>query len=537
MKEFLDRIKDQTKNFLEEVKEKNKGNRTELMLMGGFVLAFLALSVPEVAKEASSNQVQTDSDQEESAEAVAGESSHEDGNDAAPLDADGQKEGLSNGQNGKDTAAQNGSGESQTDSGSGDAGSQSENAEADGTDRKAGADENSGSDGTGEGNDLSQGETAGETDSLSSENSSSQNGQSGKDDTDSSDNQSGDKAKSDDETASEDETASGTEAESGNEAQETETDTEAAGLNPEALDKEWKRLQAQYGETFLFPMAAAAAKPDGLPLPELKYAMQLRGYDAVVQWRPEKTLQNLKQQLEDQIAGYDGEWSVYCKNLTTEESFVIHDSPMKSASVMKLFIMGTVYTAFENGELSRTDEIVELLHNMIVYSDNSASNELLAKLGNGNYADGIAKVDAFIASHGFSSMTIEYNGFNDPATNTSTDHFNQVAAKDCGKLLEDIYRRTWVNRTVSNEMESLLLSQDTRYKIPAGLPEGVLCGNKTGEMDTTENDAAIIYGKDCDYILVVLSSDWGSKDQAISRIAELSRITYQYLNPETDTAE
>ena len=507
MKEFLDRIKDQTKNFVEEVKEKNKGNRTELMLMGGFVLAFLALSVPEAVKEASSGQVQTDGGQEESAEAVAGESSHGDDSDAAAGDADGQ----------------------------------SENAENDDTGQKDGTDENSGSDRTGEGNDLSREETDGETDGLSEGNSSDQNGRFGKDGTDSSDNQSDDEAKSDGETSAENETASETELGSGSEARETETDTEtdteAAGLNPEALDKEWKHLQTQYGENFLFPMAAAAADPDGLPLPELKYTMQLRGYDAVLQWKPEKTLQNLKQQLEDQIAGYDGEWSVYCKNLTTEESFVIHDSPMKSASVMKLFIMGTVYTAFENGELSRTDEIVELLHNMIVYSDNSASNALLAKLGNGNYADGIAKVDAFIDAHGFSDMTVEYNGFNDPATNTSTDHFNQVAAKDCGKLLEDIYRRTWVNRTVSNEMESLLLSQDTRYKIPAGLPEGVLCGNKTGEMDTTENDAAIIYGKDCDYILVVLSSDWGSKDQAISRIAELSRITYQYLNPETDAAE
>lgn len=501
MKEFLDRIKDQTKSFVEEVKEKNKGNRTELMLMGGFVLAFLALSVPEAVKEASSGQVQTDDGQEESAEAVAGESSHGDDSDAAAWDADGQ----------------------------------SENAEDDGTGQKDGADENSGSDSTGEENDLSREETDAETDGLSEGNSFDRNGQSGKDGTDSSDNQSADEAKSDGETSAENETASETELESGSEAQET--DTEAAGLNPEALDKEWKHLQAQYGENFLFPMAAAAADPDTVPLPELKYAMQLRGYDAVVQWRPEKTLQNLKQQLEEQIAGYDGEWSVYCKNLTTEESFVIHDSPMKSASVMKLFIMGTVYTAFENGELSRTDEILELLHNMIVYSDNSASNELLSKLGNGNYADGIAKVDAFIESHEFSNMTVEYNGFNDPATNTSTDHFNQVAAKDCGKLLEDIYRRTWVNRTVSNEMESLLLSQDTRYKIPAGLPEGVLCGNKTGEMDTTENDAAIIYGKDCDYILVVLSSDWDSKDQAISRIAELSRITYQYLNPETDAAE
>lgn len=84
MKKFLDRIKDQTKNFVEEVKEKNKGNRTELMLMGGFVLAFLALSVPEAVKEASSGQVQTDGGQEESAEAVAGESSHGDDSDARP---------------------------------------------------------------------------------------------------------------------------------------------------------------------------------------------------------------------------------------------------------------------------------------------------------------------------------------------------------------------------------------------------------------------------------------------------------------------
>ena len=332
MKEFLDRIKDQTKNFVEEVKEKNKGNRTELMLMGGFVLAFLALSVPEAVKEASSSQVQTDGGQEESAEAVAGESSHGDDSDAAAGDADGQ----------------------------------SENAEDDDTGQKDGTDENSGSDG--EGNDLSREETDGETDGLSEGNSSDQNGRFGKDGTDSSDNQSDDEAKSDGETSAENETASETELGSGSEARETETetDTEAAGLNPEALDKEWKHLQTQYGENFLFPMAAAAADPDGLPLPELKYTMQLRGYDAVLQWKPEKTLQNLKQQLEDQIAGYDGEWSVYCKNLTTEESFVIHDSPMKSASVMKLFIMGTVYTAFENGELSRTDEIVELLHNMIV---------------------------------------------------------------------------------------------------------------------------------------------------------------------------
>ena len=80
------------------------------------------------------------------------------------------------------------------------------------------------------------------------------------------------------------------------------------------------------------------------------------------------------------------------------------------------------------------------------------------------------------------------------------------------------------------EMEALLLNQQTRYKIPAGLPEGVLCGNKTGEMDTTENDAAIIYGDECDYILVVLSGGWNSKDEAIGRIKGISGVVYEYLN-------
>ncbi len=238
----------------------------------------------------------------------------------------------------------------------------------------------------------------------------------------------------------------------------------------------------------------------------------------------------LKKMVENRVDSYDGDWSVYVKNLKTDESFVVNDRPMKSASVMKLFIMGTVYKAIEAGKLDRTDEVVSLLNSMITASDNEASNRLLYLLGNSSYADGIAQVDAFIREYGFSDMTVEYNGFNNSDTVISPAHNNQVAAKDCGKLLEDIYRRTWLNRAAANEAEQLMLNQNTRYKIPAGLPEGVSCGNKTGEMETTENDAAIVYAKDCDYILVVLSSDWNSKDQAISRIASMSEMVYEFLN-------
>ena len=318
-------------------------------------------------------------------------------------------------------------------------------------------------------------------------------------------------------------------------AKETEIESETE-TEPAMTPKRMRQLRARYGKRFHIPMLTPYEDTEAMLYLELPERFRLRGY-TLPEIKPEKTMAGLEQELAGQLSEYEGEWSVYVKNLSTDEAFVLNDQPMKSASVMKLFIMGTVYKAFECGELERTEEIMSLMNKMISYSDNASSNELLSRLGNGSYADGIEKVNAFIKEYGFSDMTMEYNGFDDSETIMDSEHFNQVTAKDCGKLLEDIYRRTWVSRGISNEIEDMLLAQQTRYKIPAGLPEGVLCGNKTGEMDATENDAAIIYAKDCDYILVVLSNDWSSKDQAITRIQLVSSMVYDYLNGDENGQE
>lgn len=320
-------------------------------------------------------------------------------------------------------------------------------------------------------------------------------------------------------------------------AEETESETESeTEAEPAMTPKRMRQLRARYGKRFHIPMLTPYEDTEAMLYLELPERFRLRGY-TLPEIKPEKTMTGLEQELAGQLSEYEGEWSVYVKNLSTDEAFVLNDQPMKSASVMKLFIMGTVYKAFECGELERTEEIMSLMNKMISYSDNASSNELLSRLGSGSYADGIEKVNAFIKEYGFSDMTMEYNGFDDSATIMDPEHFNQVTAKDCGKLLEDIYRRIWVSRGVSNEIEDMLLAQQTRYKIPAGLPEGVLCGNKTGEMDATENDAAIIYAKDCDYILVVLSNGWSSKDQAITRIQSVSSLVYDYLNGDENGQE
>ena len=301
------------------------------------------------------------------------------------------------------------------------------------------------------------------------------------------------------------------------------------------LLKELIQLRIRYGEDFTFAMklpedslsdSSAGSGTSILRTP--LNCRQLPGCPLPNQ--PPKTIQTLEQRITSLTETYSGSWSIYTKNLTTDESFVIQDVPMKSASVMKLFILGTVYEAIDQQELERTSELTDLMTNMICDSSNEASNRLLALLGEGSYADGIAKVNSYISRHGYSSQTHEFNGFENSATICDPDHFNQITARDCGKFLELVYRRELGSRRICNEIENLMLNQHTRYKIPAGLPEGVEAGNKTGEMDTVENDAAIVYGDYSDYILCVLSSDWDSKDEAISHIQEISSTVYDFFN-------
>lgn len=234
--------------------------------------------------------------------------------------------------------------------------------------------------------------------------------------------------------------------------------------------------------------------------------------------------------LRDKVAKYDGTWSVYVEDLSTRQALVVGDRKMKSASVMKLFIMAAVYDQIDSGRLDRTDEVVSLLHDMISHSSNEAANRLLKKLGQDDYSRGVKAVNNYISAHGYSAETHEYNGFEDDSAIVDGSHFNQIGAKDVGLLLERVYSRDFISRKVCNEIEDMMLSQETRYKIPKGLPDGVEVANKTGEMDTVENDAALVYGEKTDFILVVLSEDWDSKDKAQENIQEIAGLTYDYLN-------
>ncbi|MCC8169331.1 MAG: class A beta-lactamase-related serine hydrolase [Oscillospiraceae bacterium] len=247
---------------------------------------------------------------------------------------------------------------------------------------------------------------------------------------------------------------------------------------------------------------------------------------------PEETegLWDLKAAIEESIAAAEGEWAVYVKNVDTNEYLSINNHPMYSASLIKMFIMNAVYEKLENGELEKTEEISSLLTEMITVSDNDATNRLVEILGGGDFDAGLEVENDCTSRYGFAD-TKQQCDLQSVRTHPAKGR-NYTSVNDCGKLLESICRKSLISYTASDEMIDLLFGQQVRYKIPAGVPDEAFVANKTGEMSSAQNDAAIVYSPNCLYIICIMSNELTEdiSGSAINKIINISSMVYDYFN-------
>lgn len=240
---------------------------------------------------------------------------------------------------------------------------------------------------------------------------------------------------------------------------------------------------------------------------------------------------HLEEEITSMTESYSGNWSVYVKDLSTGDVINVNQTPMESASLIKLFIMGAVMEQIHDGTLEETETIDRLLNEMITVSDNEAANELVRYLSDEHdHKDGLTYLNDFAARHGFSD-TRQVNGLEDPGLRHDPSDINKTSARDCGELLAEIYDGTLVSHLSSRKMEDLLLDQEITYKIPSALPDEALSANKTGEISDAENDSAIIYSPGGDFILCIMSGKWDSGNQAITHIREITKLVYNHFNP------
>ena len=233
------------------------------------------------------------------------------------------------------------------------------------------------------------------------------------------------------------------------------------------------------------------------------------------------TLGALRDQIAQYIAShtYAGEtWSVCVQILNSENPTIdVSNQQIQAASVMKMFVMGAVYDNYES-MISRYGQsyVDSQLHSMITVSDNNAWVNLVTMLGYGNYSAGTNLVTNWSRAHGYNSTSM-----------IPVEYGNYTSVRDTTKMLSDIY---YGNLKYSDRMLSLLKQQQRTWKIPAGVPQGVVTANKTGELYNTENDVAIIYAPSGPYILSVLSTNLKSTSNAQNVIRSISSLVYNFFN-------
>ena len=234
-----------------------------------------------------------------------------------------------------------------------------------------------------------------------------------------------------------------------------------------------------------------------------------------------KGLSNLKKKINKELKGKKGKWSVYVKNLDTNEYMLINDRKMPSASLIKLYVMMTVYNEINEGNLKESSINRKRIKDMITISDNEATNSIVESLTKqGTFKAGIKKIKKYCKMEGYSKTRFLVEmGKSSPK--------NVTCARDCGLALEKMYAGRCVNKSSSKKMIKLFKAQTRRGKIPAGVPKGVTVANKTGETSFCENDAAIVYSEGADYVIVVMSHNG---QNAVNEINKISSITYKYFN-------
>ena len=198
----------------------------------------------------------------------------------------------------------------------------------------------------------------------------------------------------------------------------------------------------------------------------------------------DEKLETILKQVQSQLPAENGTWAVFISDLVNGTEGSLNDQKMQAASLIKLYIMGAVYENYDQitGQYGR-DSVDSNLYSMITVSDNDAANELTRMLGGGEETAGMEQVNVYCQEKGYKDSSMGRMLLAD-----STLGENYTSAEDCGNFLFDVCK---VRHPHADQMLNLLKQQQRIGKIPAGIPEGVETGNKTGELADVENDAAI----------------------------------------------
>jgi len=246
---------------------------------------------------------------------------------------------------------------------------------------------------------------------------------------------------------------------------------------------------------------------------------------------------NLHETILQALLGAKGEYSVVVKDLKNgkKESFN-GNKVYEIASLYKLWVMAEVFREIQNGTLSKKETLSEDIS--VLNKDFNISSES-AELAEGTIilTVGEALKQMITISHNYSALLLtkrigisnvnkflRKNGF----LNSHIGGTPTATADDIALFFEKLYKNKLANAKYTQEMLDLLKAQKLNGKLPKYLPKGTIIAHKTGEINYLSHDAGIIYTKNKDYIIVVLSKS-NYPPGAVERIAQISKAVFDYF--------
>ena len=270
--------------------------------------------------------------------------------------------------------------------------------------------------------------------------------------------------------------------------------------------------------------------------------------------------------LEAAIGDFDGVVGIFARNLRTGEEIAINaDVRFPTASAIKTAVMLEAYHRAAEGTVSLDDELTlndgdkvggagvlsglssglrlkvrDLIHLMIVLSDNTATNMLVNRLGT-------KRIDDRLDSYGLRDIRIFRPTFRDGKADVLPElerefGLGMSTPRDMAKLMAVIAEGRAVNAEASKDMLSTLRRQQDRGMIPRLLPSNVQVGNKTGtdseklpdekgRRGAIRTDAAIVTTENVQYVVSIFVRRGGDTRGGVDNAgvlmgARLSRMVF-----------
>ena len=260
----------------------------------------------------------------------------------------------------------------------------------------------------------------------------------------------------------------------------------------------------------------------------------------------EKNIPAAEAAKENFFAGMDGsvrsilndgsEYAVYIAYPQKSQTPYIYNSKkMRSASMIKVFILATAMELVKDGNLSLEQQMTieahnkvggagilagyatgtrltmrEVLRNMIIHSDNTATNMMIDLLG-------MSTVNEYLQMKGYTDTILQRKMMDFDGKE------NYTSARDLGNFFLHLYNLQEVGTAYDQLMLEILKDQTDTECLNTACPDKIIA-HKTGALAGLFDDGGIIFGgKNGDTVLIMMTENFTGEKIVIGRMKKFAQ--------------